>query len=859
MRRADSLDPALVERIKSYTDVADRVVAAACDRLIRNNARWSSWEVEQGLLDVLQISKGGDCCYDRPSIGVSYALWFHGRRVHDALRLLGLTLSDRERPLRIVDLGSGTGATVCAVAVFQAAVRDAGATPAPIVVDAVEQSPFMRQAWAEITTAFLAETHLRPGELDVTLASRWADIKVRHEDTVIFAGHLLDHSDRAHVPELASCIRDLADRTQPQSVLLATSSAKHHTLEAIKRNLGYTGWRCTTEPRLAPLWSASTRLDYCHRRRSSWYEQYAPRRRALWRKAPTMYEPRDECVSTALTPGSARDPSGSPLLGLDAVWSTDADQERAATPDRKLTVIAGPAGSGKTVALAERVARTAERHAGRPGPARILVTTHNRKVIELLADLMRERLGGHRTVDRIDDRGKDGLLRGVVLGPKVARGDRRTDRDWRIDLLHRDRLPHIVLGMKWPGQCPDWQRAITERRAERPEIARHLPERVTDEFLEEELYRVILARDCRTLDDYLRPDVRRGRGARPRIDTPSKRAIWKLLTSPLVDSFATRRYNAFRFHEDAIRKRTQQLEVAREAGWTHVFVDECQDLAPHEFLLLARIPPTPANLCVAGDPSQAFRLGKSYHLPSQGIGARWVVRRLRGSYRVPLRICEALEPLDERGRAARSRVRDEDDRHDMLPILPRKLAEPGPRPIAVASETAASDLVDILGTYAGWVAGDRRVLFADSGSDDLLRAARYSGWTTHSERAEAFKGLEWPCVVVATSTCHGSSEAEHERILTALTRTRCLLILVLHPVSPGPENDVDPSPIGRLRPDRVLPWTKDAHSRFTSLGEAIMRYDAAGHATSRDADAQADTTVAVRTVRTPPSLPWTSA
>lgn len=67
------------EPLARFAPIVDEAVARACDELILDQPNaWSEWEVAQGLEDLLALSSGGDCAYDRPSIGVSYALWYHG-------------------------------------------------------------------------------------------------------------------------------------------------------------------------------------------------------------------------------------------------------------------------------------------------------------------------------------------------------------------------------------------------------------------------------------------------------------------------------------------------------------------------------------------------------------------------------------------------------------------------------------------------------------------------------------------------------------------------------------------------------------------------------------------------------------
>ena len=164
---------------------------------------------------------------------------------------------------------------------------------------------------------------------------------------------------------------------------------------------------------------------------------------------------------------------------------------------------------------------------------------------------------------------------------------------------------------------------------------------------------------------------------------------------PRPDSFVHRRINAYEAHRALIE---DEQPLALADAWTHVFVDECQDFTESDFRVLARIPPDPQRFFVTGDESQSMHLGPCYRRP--GLKRRlWKKYELGGSYRLPLRVCEALEGLAMA--FIDSHAGPSVDELDL--VLPEswKAAVIGPRPIVLAGdeESLAGNLRDVLAAH----------------------------------------------------------------------------------------------------------------------------------------------------------------
>jgi DNA repair photolyase len=110
-------------RIRAMTDdkLSEAIVSAICAAVDRvgdgPDGGWTAFEHGSCITDLAGLSGGEDCYYDRPAIGLQYALWYHPSRTADLVRLLLPLIAAKgraQRPLHLIDLGAGTGATATA-------------------------------------------------------------------------------------------------------------------------------------------------------------------------------------------------------------------------------------------------------------------------------------------------------------------------------------------------------------------------------------------------------------------------------------------------------------------------------------------------------------------------------------------------------------------------------------------------------------------------------------------------------------------------------------------------------------------------------------------------------------------------
>jgi DNA helicase-2/ATP-dependent DNA helicase PcrA len=305
---------------------------------------------------------------------------------------------------------------------------------------------------------------------------------------------------------------------------------------------------------------------------------------------------------------------------------------------------------------------------------------------------------------------------------------------------------------------------------------------------------------------------------------------------------------------DQRRKMLSHIKAGQPARTTfhHVFVDEAQDLLPVEYdTVLTRLVDDASSIVVGLDVTQALHTGSSFRRPGllaglNGTRRRWKIHELAGSYRLPIAICEALQPLAERILTDRQTVRrtsmsagnetpvgstplDEVDPEDLVRPSSRKSALIGVRPIILAPANTADlavQFAEVLSTHRPVVAAPGATLevtYAESTADearelnDRLAHQHNGNRTSISARVEKdtmleIKGLERSVVLwnskMAVNRIAASDVAEW--VYTILTRTTGLLVIALSIGTPPEVRDL----ITCLRRDRLLFWDRAAEERF---------------------------------------------
>ena len=804
--------------------IVDSAVAAAAQVAFQQHAQqWTRYELDCSLGDIWRLSQDQDCCYDRPSIGPTYAMWYHGQRTHDAIRLIGRAVAESRDGVQILDVGAGTGTTLFAAAlVIAGLVRTHQPHAGRVHLKLVDASPFMlehaRTGWGELQRTLPELQGLVFPDFECATWPKATPFAAG--DCIVVGSYMFDHSDATRLAEITLAFRALLHRSRATELLLMSARPRREVAAGVAAALGRAGW--TAQPGLLEpeLWNGV--LAQAHAVRSHLYTQANLPNPGRWQRQPPWNDFRDKVVFRFL--GRETHPP-IPAIPFAGQIDPDARQHEAATPDDRPTLVFGAAGSGKSIVLAERVVRVVEVwqqcqreqliNTGQNPPPRVLVTAFNRDMVVRLKQLVRSRLGdGWRETEHRSDAGF------LPVTWSLSR-DGQNQPDIRFanwDLVATRVLRFPANGRSnWAEQVPALLNG--DEGALLPEYARN------EAWLLSELRRVIwgrraLVRGIYCGDGRTEPIERRGR-ERP-LQAQSRETVWRMLMDGRVRHWIHRLIDVHR----AMTRTIADGVPWRNGGFnpfTHIFVDECQDFTPADFDIVASMSDEGSRLFATGDHAQSLRLGRSCPIPGLIRRRRWDRKELLGSYRVPLRICESVRPLAE-FIAARDGVGEQD--HERLAALPQsmKAATLGVRPVFVVGETRqhlATALADVLRTYGTIVAeatdpAQRRISIVEE--DEQLRACLQplmngAALPIVSESMHSIKGLERSCVVWSTAAAFDTDESHEEWAYTILTRITCLLIVAMVPhETPEPIRRI----VGRLHPQRVLHWTEEAEEQFNA-------------------------------------------
>jgi hypothetical protein len=646
----------------------------------------------------------------------------------------------------------------------------------------------------------------------------WVGATHEHPLDIVIASYLFDVSDHARGQEIGHGLIHLSKSGDARRIIaLSLPSKAKIAVDALAPLGADINWVSEKRELLPQIWAAP--LLTLQRTRQAWLSKSGVSS-GLYGAPPQSLETLPPAVLVAENMNPVQ------LVLVPEVRSRvllSTEQDEAAEPDGRLTLIVGAAGSGKSWVLAERIVRTIEQ-APQGEPINILVTAFNRDLLRHLQAWVTDRIEASASLEILKakvPKEKENGVGWICVGHRGQTG--------MINFVNRDKFPQKYLGLQWPSdedkEPSQWKSEVAKkvRDLNRQGRISH-PESwfLQDDFLGEELERVIFSSRVETLEEYL--EVRRRGRVKP-LDRASRKQVWSvLMTDPVPPSYVRRRLESFALHRKVIDEGGQlQLKEL----FTHVFCDECQDFTEAEFRLLAALPPDAGRLVVAGDEAQSIHLAASYFRPGSLRGRNWRVHRLEGSYRLPLRIAEAVAPVAHG--IVVTRVDRKGDIDSLIPDT-RKSAVLGPRPIVIDMESGQTEkrVVRAISTYREFLLDEperKPMVSLAEGSwtarsgirKDLIQ--RNLPWAdVKSERMRKIKGCERDVGVISDQS-DLLKVADPELFYTALTRTRGLLILCVSSDSPEEVREW----WGKLDPNRLMFSTERAKELFLEHRASAVR------------------------------------
>jgi hypothetical protein len=344
------------------------------------------FDINECSKECYALSQSKDLCYDRPSIGFVYSLWYHGRRVNTFLKyFIEIIFEARNEPeITIYDLGAGTGAIQWACGLVFSGIKVLNGTCPKMTIINIDTSPFMMDynrtfLWPKFLENYPQAKNLA---IEYTLNSWNNTALMRSANNWITASYLFDHSE--NVENLKTDFLKLLESFQPQKILLLSSFNKRHittqlsqllkennySLKEIESNLLYSGvMQATLEAR-------------------NWFKQ---KHTIEFSGTPTW---NDNALFGAVLSSNApvfnlfgNEEATSinlynPPIKVRREITLNPQQEKASIPDGRPTIITGPAGCGKSVVLTERIAKVVENHnrTSQLDKLSVLVTTFNKEL-----------------------------------------------------------------------------------------------------------------------------------------------------------------------------------------------------------------------------------------------------------------------------------------------------------------------------------------------------------------------------------------------------------------------------------------------------------------------------------------------
>jgi hypothetical protein len=255
--------------------------------------------------------------------------------------------------------------------------------------------------------------------------------------------------------------------------------------------------------------------------------------------------------------------------------------------------VTGGAGTGKTVTALHRAHHLADRLAAGGSQGRVLVATYTRNLAEALAGQLAELRGGE--------------------APRC------------VDVLNLDALASRTLRAANKGKPPNLVSDSAAVVKQAWELAAD-GSSWDDRFLAEEWLDVVLAQGITDQAGYLRAP-RPGRGVA--LNRGKRVEVWNLI-SRAVTHLEVEEVLTF---TQAASRAADVLAARPDLQYTHVVVDEAQDLHPaHWRLVRALVPEGPDDIFIVGDAHQRI-YGKPLVLSRFGINTRGRSRRLTINYR----------------------------------------------------------------------------------------------------------------------------------------------------------------------------------------------------------------------------------
>lgn len=796
--------------LSSQQPKLDAIIANAGRKYWVDHRRFSNFgfDLNECQHESYNLIRQKDLCYDRPNTAFAYSLWYHARRINTFLSHFGARMIEANAPtINVFDLGAGTGAVQWSIGLFVAFAKANGERVPKFRLVNVDISPFM----LEYNRDYLWPTFLRDYPevenfiMPEYVCNSWMNT-VGHIDgeTWLSASYLFDISDADEDSEsnystaVQQNFKELIEVFNPTKTLLLTSDQpkKKQLQRKVVDEISTKGY-IVQQIETSNLWMYGNLQEVSALRREL-HTAYNPfllgtegqalANQTSWRDGSFISCCLTKQQQTLLEPtrmyGQQRTEVSlfNPPIRVRRDVKLNAEQLKAAAHSDRHTIITGPAGCGKSVVITERVKNLVDAKNYDPN-LRVLVSTFNKELIGYLlgwiVDLL-DRTKFRRSGEYI-------YFNGSTV-PNIT--------CWHFDVLPT-RIGGIYGELIFENGLKQYAaKAIEEIKAESKITHNRYDSFLNPGYVVEEYHRVIYGLQY-TKEDEFQVGKRKGRVPRLNTNGASRKILWevcmrflqKLQASP-YDSIITKRHKLLK----------QLISGALPFKYTHIFIDEYQDCTEADYMIFDRLLTDSENLVMAGDFAQAVHLGQAAELPrlsSHADMGRRLRIKLKGSYRLPYRVSEAISPLSKL-------IQDGNI------ITPFKAAPPGSRPIVLSASddaTFGAKFSEVFRRYKVYGVEGVTILEKDSATCSLIRS---TGITADTDTILRLKGMEKPFILWSTRADIEHPDDAAEFVYTILSRTSCVLVIALFPTTLRRYYGV----LQHLNAERLIFWDKESKETF---------------------------------------------
>lgn len=772
--------------LKSQQGTIEKIILDAAVRYYENHKALPNFRFDLATSqeESYNLVNGEDLCYDRFTLPLSYSLWYQARRINLFISNFYTKIVEATNstfPVHIFDLGAGTGAVQISLGLVYVCLARMGKRPTLFRISNVDTSPFMLNYLRSYLWPLFVKNfpELKEIAIDYNVYSWSNNADLDIHNPWICASYLFDSSDNSDY--LRTNFEQIVSAFNPEKILLLSSAQAQKVLmmNSILSELRQSGYTSISTNSNEEIYSGSLntvnsfRLDLIQK-----YNLKAAKIPVTWSdKKFTIIgvEKKQSGVSFSGKSGQSSMGLFNPPLRIRRDVVLSEDQKKASLFDNRPSIIIGPAGCGKSVVLTQKVIEIFEYYKWSKSIT-ILITTFNKGLLSQLRNWMTDLLT-QKKKSLIQKYYSGSTYDYDSTGEIVIQGQYES----KIKFIHFEMLPKFVGAISYSFYNEQLHRTaikqiIDETKRENSISTGEYDVVLNVDFILEEYHRVIYGLNCRISfgEAYYQSIERTGRGTKIQLQKNSNRrklvwivlkkyALWMHNNPSSGYSFIARRQLLLnKISDNSIKEK-----------YDYVIVDEFQDCTLADYKIMTGLLKDVNNLIIAGDLAQAVHVGKSGTIPRDGDMSRRIFHRLNGSYRLPYRISEAIQPLSKLIKRTSS------DIDSTIEMSPYKGSPPGARPIVVYaknSKEAADKIISIKNQYGLFDLKNITILEKDPDLYNAIRAVDNSVETTTILR---LKGLEKEFIVWSTQVDFLYESEYLEFAYTIMTRTNCILVILL--------------------------------------------------------------------------------